>query len=102
MVEGSGGLFTDTVCGFIEVSFGKGENSFAGLLLPRLLHPVALRWSPTNANTLGEVEIDTMVAARRKARADRDFAEADRIRDELVDAGVILEDKPDETIWRRK
>jgi cysteinyl-tRNA synthetase len=60
------------------------------------------RWSPTNANTLGEVEIDTMVAARRKARADRDFAEADRIRDELVDAGVILEDKPDETIWRRK
>jgi cysteinyl-tRNA synthetase len=43
-----------------------------------------------------------MVAARRKARADRDFAEADRIRDELVDAGVILEDKPDETIWRRK
>lgn len=60
------------------------------------------RWSPANANTLSEVEIDAMVAARRKARADRDFAEADRIRDELVDAGVILEDKPDETIWRRK
>ena len=60
------------------------------------------RWTPANSDTLDDAEIDSLVVARRAARADRNFEEADRIRDELVEAGIILEDKPDETIWRRK
>jgi len=45
--------------------------------------------------------IETRIAARNQARADRDFALADAIRDELAEAGVTLEDGPEGTIWRR-
>ncbi len=50
----------------------------------------------------GESWIDKKVNARNEARKNKDFESADRIRDELTDAGVILEDKPDGTTeWRR-
>ena len=43
------------------------------------------------------------LGARLAARKARDFREADRLRDELAEAGVILEDRPDgTTLWRRK
>ena len=41
------------------------------------------------------------IAAREAARKRRDFADADRIRRELLDKGVVLEDGPGETTWRR-
>ena len=45
--------------------------------------------------------IEELVAARVDARKNRNFAEADRIRRELLEAGVALEDTPKGTIWRR-
>jgi cysteinyl-tRNA synthetase len=52
---------------------------------------------------LSDAEIDSKIAARLQARNAKDFAESDRIRDELTAAGVILEDKPGGvTLWRRK
>ncbi len=53
------------------------------------------------AGATDDTEIDALVAARDRARADRDFAEADRIREALAERGVKLEDTPTGTIWRR-
>jgi cysteinyl-tRNA synthetase len=47
--------------------------------------------------------IEDAIARRNAARKNRDFAAADRIRDELAAQGVILEDKPGgKTVWRRE
>jgi len=48
-----------------------------------------------------DAAIDALVARREQARADRDWAEADRIRDELSSLGVVLEDAAGGTQWRR-
>ncbi len=45
--------------------------------------------------------IDGRVAARQAARAAKDWAEADRLRDELAAEGITIEDTPDGPIWRR-
>ena len=54
------------------------------------------------AGSLSGEQIEAQIAARRAAKAARNFAEADRIRAELLEAGVVLEDKPGgATEWRR-
>lgn len=54
------------------------------------------------AGGLGDAEIDALIAARAAAKKAKNFAESDRIRKELAEAGVILEDKPGGvTTWRR-
>ncbi|MEO5577817.1 MAG: cysteine--tRNA ligase, partial [Sphingomicrobium sp.] len=45
--------------------------------------------------------IQSRIAARAEAKASRDFAESDRIRDELKSEGILLEDGPEGTTWRR-
>jgi cysteinyl-tRNA synthetase len=52
---------------------------------------------------LPDHEIDKLVAERQAARKRRDFATSDRIRKELADRGIILEDNRDGTVrWKRK
>jgi cysteinyl-tRNA synthetase len=45
-------------------------------------------------------EVRVLVARRDEARADKQWAEADRIRDELLERGIVLEDTPSGTVWR--
>ena len=54
------------------------------------------------ASGSAEIEewVEERIAARAAARADRDFAQADAIRDELLDRGVALEDGPSGTRWK--
>jgi cysteinyl-tRNA synthetase len=49
----------------------------------------------------GDAGIDALVAERTEAKARRDFARADSIRDALAAQGVVLEDGPTGTRWRR-
>jgi cysteinyl-tRNA synthetase len=52
--------------------------------------------------TMPDIEIEALLEARRAARGAKDFAESDRIRDQLTAAGILLEDKPGGTTqWRR-
>jgi cysteinyl-tRNA synthetase len=51
---------------------------------------------------LADHEVDDLIAARRAARARKDFAESDRIRAALTAGGIVLEDKAGgATGWRR-
>ena len=51
---------------------------------------------------LAAEEIDVLIQQRSKAKKDRNFAEADRIRDELKTQGVVLDDGREGTTWRRE
>ena len=51
---------------------------------------------------LSAEEIETLIAARTAARKARNFGESDRIRDQLKSQGVMLEDGPGGTTWRRE
>jgi cysteinyl-tRNA synthetase len=44
--------------------------------------------------------IDLLIDLRARARANKDYAESDRIRDALADLGVVLEDRADGTLWK--
>jgi cysteinyl-tRNA synthetase len=51
---------------------------------------------------LSDAQIERLIEARIAARKNKDFATADRIRDEFAEQGILLEDKPDGTTkWRR-
>ncbi len=52
--------------------------------------------------TVLDSEIEALIAARNAARKARNFAESDRLRDELLAKGIILEDGAGGTRWRRK
>ncbi|MFO1371011.1 MAG: cysteine--tRNA ligase [Candidatus Competibacteraceae bacterium] len=51
---------------------------------------------------LSREQIDTLIAERTAARKAKNWAEADRIRALLQDAGIVLEDTPKGTLWRRE
>jgi len=51
---------------------------------------------------ISETEIENKIELRNKARADKNYAEADNIRDYLLDKGVLIEDKDGKTIWKFK
>ncbi|MFV0320141.1 MAG: cysteine--tRNA ligase [Microbacterium sp.] len=66
------------------------------------IDPLDARWPSGGAGAMTsalDALIQTMVAQRARARADKDWAAADRIRDAIADAGISLEDRADGTHW---
>ncbi len=53
-----------------------------------------------NKASISEKEINEKIRLRDKARENKAFDEADKIRDELFDKGVLIEDKNGKTIWK--
>ena len=47
-------------------------------------------------------KIDSMLLEREGARSDKNFDKSDRIRDELLELNIVLEDSPEGTTWRKK
>jgi cysteinyl-tRNA synthetase len=68
----------------------------------RVLGVMALRRAEEARPPVDPAEIERLIEARHAARKRREFAEADRIRAELDDKGIILEDSPTGTRWKRK
>ena len=60
-----------------------------------------LNYKKGNAD-ISETEIKNKIDLRNKARADKNYKEADNIRDQLLDKGVLIEDKDGKTIWKFK
>ena len=79
-----------------RISSGDAEGMRAAL---RKIDPV-LDVFPEIERSI-DTEIEELIAARNAARTSRNFAESDRIRDELLARGIVLEDTPGGVRWRR-
>jgi cysteinyl-tRNA synthetase len=53
-------------------------------------------------STISKSDILKLIELRNKAREDKDYTQADLIRNELLDKGVLIEDKDGKTIWKLK
>jgi cysteinyl-tRNA synthetase len=76
----------------VEAAYSETAGDVLGIL------PTADAGSGDGAREAALIEM--LIAMRAKARAERNWAEGDRIRDELAKAGVILEDRADGTVWK--
>ena len=64
--------------------------------------PVAFLRGSAEAGAMSDEEVAARIAEREAARAAKDWARADAIRDELAEAGIVLEDGAGGTTWRRE
>ncbi len=76
-------------------------GEFDTVLSLGLLEAAAKKREEAAAPREGDAEIDALVAARTEAKKARNFAEADRIRDQLKDMGIVLVDTKEGTTWHR-
>ncbi len=86
----------------VEMGWVKYRLLTQASLLGFLQHDPEQWFKGVSGDGLDEAAIDELVAKRVEARANKDFAESDRIRDELAEQGVILEDGAGGTTWRRE
>jgi len=90
-----------------EVNRGKTSEAtaqlkaLAGVLGLLQRETQAFLQGEANEGGLDDAAINAQIEARIAAKKSKDFAEADRIRKELLEAGIVLEDTPQGTTWRR-
>jgi cysteinyl-tRNA synthetase len=77
-------------------------QNLAGLLGLLGRAPEAFLQGTADATGLTDAQIEERIAARAAAKKARDFATADRVREELAAQGVLLEDSAAGTTWRRR
>lgn len=71
-----------------------------GAVLGLLAEPVEDYFQQTAHSAINAAEIEALIATRRAARTEKNWAKADEIRQQLAQKGVMIEDSGDETTWR--
>lgn len=83
----------------------KTKSEYSAAILKSLAGVVGLLQRAPDVYLQGEsdnlLDVDTLIVQRNDAKKAKNFADADRIRKELAEAGIVLEDTPQGTIWRR-
>ena len=87
-------IFFATVLGITHRVAARVSKSFCQLFLKRFLKMLESGIDPER--------IEGLIEERAQARAAKDFARADEIRDQLAADGIVLEDGPGGTTWRRE
>ena len=85
----------------------KGENVdlfISACKFIGLMNENAEEWNAFKKRraSITDSEIKNMLSLRDKARENKNYKEADRIRDDLLDKGVLIEDKDGKTLWKFK
>ncbi|MBU1880590.1 cysteine--tRNA ligase [bacterium] len=87
-----------------RIASGELSNMDAQAVYERLL-----RWDevlgvlePDQTDEIDAASIEALIAERNQARADKNFARSDEIRDQLLADGIIIQDTPQGTKWRKK
>ena len=80
------------------------EKFIAGCNFIGLLNETQDQWlsSKKNKVEISEIEIDALIDERNKARDSKNYELADKIRNDLMDKGILIEDKDGKTIWKIK
>jgi len=79
----------------------KAFAQAALVLLDELAGVLGIFYANADVGNLDE-EVEALIAARQAARKDKNWAEADRIRDRLGEMGIVLDDTPQGVRWQRK
>jgi cysteinyl-tRNA synthetase len=88
-------------CESAAAALGAELRALGGILGLLQADPEAYLRGQGGGGGLSDAEVESLIAERLAARKAKHWGEADRIRDELGAAGVILEDGPGGTTWRR-
>lgn len=89
----------DAATAILQVTYGLAQ--LLGVLASGLAEPApAGTAGAADDGTLDQV-LQVLIGLRKDARANRDFATSDRIRDQLAEAGITLKDGPEGTTWER-